>query len=237
MFDKKRIAEDFSAAAAEYDLHADLQQRVLHNLLDKIRSSISPASHILDAGCGTGGLAKLLPKHSITQLDIAYNMCLSAKKYGNAINADVSILPFANNSFDIVFSSLVLQWVADWQAALTEMQRVLKPGGVLAVATFGEGTLHELKESFASIDEARNVSPFISSDLFECETIVEYYPNLESIMVKLKAIGARNKLSGRSKVLMTRNKMQKIEHYYKTHYGSSAGLPVTWEVLYFVKQI
>jgi malonyl-CoA O-methyltransferase len=235
MFDKKRIQQDFSHAAAGYDNHTALQHTVLAALLEKVKPHLSRTAQILDAGCGTGRLAKELPTHKIVQLDVAFAMCAKVAKKGPTVNATMEALPFADATFDIVFSSLVLQWLPDWQHAIYEMKRVLKPGGVLAVSTFGDGTLEELKESFATGDRYPHVSWFLPASEFHYkETIIEYFPDLKSLMKHLKAIGARNKLINRRKSLMTQRQLQAVENYYREHFGTPKGLPVTWEVLYSV---
>ena len=59
-------------------------------------------------------------------------------------------------SFDLVFSSLMLQWCDDLDAVFTEIARVLNPGGLLLFSTFGPGTLAELREAWARERRAPN---------------------------------------------------------------------------------
>lgn len=239
MFDQRRIAQDFSRAAAQYDAHALLQQKVLANLLERTRPFLSSDTRILDAGCGTGQLARLLNRRSIFQLDISYVMCTEAFVGSEAtICADMTALPFEDGFFDIVFSSLALQWLPDMQAALQELSRTLKAGGILAVSTMGANTLRELRASFAEVDNYPHVSPFLRADKrWERETVTEYFPDLSAVMRGLKAIGANNKLSQRRKGLMPRGLVQKVEEFYRDHFGSAKGLPVTWEILYRVERV
>jgi malonyl-CoA O-methyltransferase len=235
MFDTHRIRQDFSRAATEYNQHTALQEQVLGNLLARAGSLLSSAHDILDAGCGTGRLAKLLPSCKVTQLDMAYAMCKEASVSGIAINGTVESLPFADGSFDAIVSSLVLQWVADRQGAMCEMLRVLKSGGALAVSCFADGTLEELKESFASGDRYPHVSWFPpESEFQDSEIVTEYYPDLKSLMKHLKIIGARNKLLNRRKSLMTARQLQAVEAHYREHFGTASGLPVTWKIGYSV---
>jgi malonyl-CoA O-methyltransferase len=237
MFDKSRIKQDFSKAAASYDAYAGLQQKILKNLLEKAEPLLPTHAEVLDVGCGTGQLATLLPGCKATAIDIAYSMCKSAAGKGSlAVNAAMEALPFISNRFDMVFSSLALQWVEDWRQALNEMERVLKPGGVLAVSSFGEGTLHELKQSFAACDNYPHVSEFTPSEAFDrSETVIEYFPDLSSLMHYLKNIGAHNKLEKRSKAVMTPRRLLAVGDHYTKYFASENGLPVTWEVLYSVK--
>jgi len=236
MFDMRRIRQDFSAAAPHYDTQTPLQKHVLSQLLAKALPMMPAHAHILDAGCGTGRLVRQCPGHHVTQLDGAYAMCVkAAAPEAPAVTGAIESLPFKDEVFDSVCCSLVLQWVPDTKLAMKEMQRVLKRGGVLAVSTFGPGTLKELKESFAAADDYPHVSTFAAQPGFDRREIVtEYYPDLFSLMSHLKTIGARNKLLERRKSMMTRGQMQKVEQRYKERFAMPSGLPVSWEILYSV---
>src|SRR4029077_4201652 len=72
------------------------------------------------------------------------------------VRADAYALPFAGHAFELVFSSLMLQWCDDLDAVFGEIARVLKPGGLLLFSTFGPGTLAELRAAWAAGDAASN---------------------------------------------------------------------------------
>jgi SAM-dependent methyltransferase len=89
----------------------------------------------LDVGCGTGVLVRELSTlgyEQITGLDIDYSAIQFAKKAspGNAFSVgDAYQLPFPQGKFDLVFCHFVLLWLANPVMALSEMKRVLRPGG------------------------------------------------------------------------------------------------------------
>lgn len=91
---------------------------------------------VLDAGCGTGAILQRLgnPERNVG-IDRAPEALAFCRQRGlnNVLQGDVVALPFPENSFDAVICSSVLyhQWVPDVPAALREMQRVLRPGGLL----------------------------------------------------------------------------------------------------------
>lgn len=232
MFNARDVAQDFSSAAIEYDDYAHVQQQVLIGLIKELLPILPTHTKILDAGCGTGQLARNLKDYSVTQIDLAYAMCMKAAPHGIAtINGTIESLPFANNSFDAVVCSLALQWIENPQQAIGEMQRVLKSGGTLAISTFGPGTLQELKESFAVIDDYEHTSPFSVPAGFGVQhTVTEYYPRVVDLMHNLKKIGARNKLSSRRKSMMTRKQLEQVEYFYKEHFATDEGLRVTWDI-------
>lgn len=109
------------------------------------------ALRILDVGCGTGGavidLKNIFGKRAEVvgvdvvqlQIDVAKE---KLRQYGIAAEArwyDGTTLPFPDGSFDAVYTSDVLGHVVDVSAWLQELQRVLRPGGYLAM--FSESAL------------------------------------------------------------------------------------------------
>jgi malonyl-CoA O-methyltransferase len=245
MFDASRIRQDFSAAAESYEQEGWLQEQVLLALAQHLPPAREEAS-LLDAGCGTGRLASLLPPASrVVQIDAAYGMCARAGRNGQATCcAELAALPFADNAFDIVFSSLVLQWLLDPITGLREMRRVCKRGGRALLATFGENSLRRLAASFARVDAYPHVSPFLSRDAFgkQCleaglkgevisETVTESCASLAGLAGKLRGVGARNKRFDRRRSLMTPRAWRSVEAAYRESCGGE--ILVEWEILYF----
>lgn len=88
---------------------------------------------ILDVGCGPGAALLYLSRFGdVIGVDLSDEALKYAKKRGKVIKADISSLPFENESFDLVTCLDVLyhQWVKDNKKALLEIKRVLKPGGI-----------------------------------------------------------------------------------------------------------
>jgi SAM-dependent methyltransferase len=107
---------------------------------------------ILDAGCGAGPLFAALRDRGaiVTGIDKSAGMLELAQRRLGA-DADLQVaelggpLPFPDGTFDDVTASLVLHYLEDWGPALTELRRVLKPGGRLIVSVdhpFAENLWH-----------------------------------------------------------------------------------------------
>ncbi|MFE1831805.1 class I SAM-dependent methyltransferase [Streptomyces yangpuensis] len=93
---------------------------------------------VLDAGCGAGPLTAALRDRGavVTGLDVSAAMLALARRRlgdGAALHrADLrDRLPFADAEFDDVIASLVLHYLEDWGPTLSELRRVLRPGGRL----------------------------------------------------------------------------------------------------------
>lgn len=111
-------------------------------------AELRPGDRVLDVACGTGVVTRLAaervgPDGAVAGLDINPAMLAVARSVpssGAAIEwheASAESLPLADGSFDVVLSSLGLQFVPDKASALREMHRVLAPDGQLALATVG----------------------------------------------------------------------------------------------------
>jgi SAM-dependent methyltransferase len=106
---------------------------------------MKPAMKVLDVGCGPGNLtcdlATMVPQGSIIGIDRSEDVIQKANALASERGqsdrvtfeaGDVFNMPFEDNTFNIVHSHQVLQHVGDASKALTEMKRVLKPGGIVA---------------------------------------------------------------------------------------------------------
>src|SRR5690606_1264133 len=179
-------------------------------------------SDILDLGSGPGTAALELrrrwPKARVLAIDVALPMLrqLAPKRGWNPLQrpidricADARALPLADGSLDLVFSNLCLQWVEDLDALFAGLRRVLRPGGLLLVSTFGPETLVELREAFGEADERAHVSPFADiagfgdalmragfrDPVLDREVEVHRHADMGELMRGLRGIGATNALA------------------------------------------
>jgi ubiquinone/menaquinone biosynthesis C-methylase UbiE len=109
----------------------------------------------LDVGCGTGiSTLELMKKcdfrgefHGIDlsqeMVDKADQMCRDQGYSGHFSKCDAENLIYQDNAFDLVISNLALHWVPDKKKAFSEIFRVLKPGGQMAVLFNGESNFKE----------------------------------------------------------------------------------------------
>lgn len=110
---------------------------------------------ILDCGCGTGANMKRLSRYGrVAGFDISHHGLLFAQSYDQrrTVRASITEIPFASARFDLVTSFDVLSTLDDAMErnALTEIHRVLKPGGALIVNTAALPFLRGQHAVFAS---------------------------------------------------------------------------------------
>lgn len=247
MFDSHAIQRSFSRAAGRYDEHALLQRHVRELLARIAAPYFTPHARLLDLGCGTGAFAREAAQE-IMQLDCAPDMCRLAAGSGPAACGNAEALPFADRSFDGIFSSLMQQWLNDPQSAWTEMSRVITPGGYIALSTLTEGTLLELRDAFAHVDDFPHISEFLKPHRVLAQAgaaglslvtarqfpTIEYYADAIAVMRALQAIGATNKHRRRRRGLMTPAQFARLEAAYERLHRQPRGLAATWQVLYIV---
>lgn len=156
------IATRFGAAAQHYDAHAHVQREVAVRLADKIADLPRPARpKVLEIGCGTGlltqALAQRLGAADWTITDISPQM-LAVAQSGPALPGtarfqvvDGEHPDSLNGGYDIVCSSLAVQWFTDLNNGLARLSGLLKPGGYLVVATLAQETFHEWRTAHQAL--------------------------------------------------------------------------------------
>ncbi|TVQ09598.1 MAG: SAM-dependent methyltransferase [Leptolyngbya sp. DLM2.Bin27] len=132
----------FDRAADFYDQTRTLTPAVSERLTGEILklAQATPETTFFEPGIGTGRVALPLVErgYGYTGVDVSEAMMdkLRQKLEGKThrltlINADVTALPLEDHSFDVAIAPHILHLIADWQTAMDELRRVLKPAGVL----------------------------------------------------------------------------------------------------------
>ncbi len=103
--------------------------------LDKLGHSFGGDESVLDAGCGDGAVARLLPTQvrEVTGVDVEPSHAWSDEPGLRFLVADAEALPFDDDSFDVVHSKDSLHHMHDPARALAEYHRLLWPGGVALI--------------------------------------------------------------------------------------------------------
>jgi len=137
--------------------------RIVLSLIEKFKTG-GKKIRILDAGCGTGLLAKKLKKYGeVLGTDISDEALKFARKRKiNAKKASITELPFPKNNFDIVTCIDVInhRWVKNDQKALNELKRVLKTKGLLIIRASANSWLSLLHDKHVYLKKRYNRSEF-----------------------------------------------------------------------------
>lgn len=253
--DLELVRRSFDRAAKDYDAHAPLQREVRERLLEKLELVTLQPNAILDAGCGPGGalppLAKRFRKSELLALDIAPGMLAEARRRKpwfrklTTLEGDLAAMPLADDSVDLVFSNLALQWANEPDAAFGEFRRVLRGGGLLVFSTFGPDTLQELRDAWSAVDGYTHVNRFLdlhdigdalvragfTEVVMDVEHFTLTYDRVQGLLRDLKAIGAHNVNAGRAHGLTGRRRFAAFEQAYE-EFRSNGKLPATYEVVY-----
>ncbi|WP_025716182.1 malonyl-ACP O-methyltransferase BioC [Paenibacillus sp. 1-18] len=277
---KTAIARQFNRSASGlYDTHAHVQRTMADKLseflIQQTNAEDPNKRSMLEIGCGTGILTEILvnrwPHSSITALDIAPAMILAAEQrvLGAAnpggsndrpssdihfLLADVEIWA-ANtpaSSFDLIVSSACFQWLSQPQQTLNYLYRLLRPGGILAFATFGPGTFHELHTAFEEVYRAEDMEPqrhglsFQSanqwkdslttagfSDIqYKCMLLTEEYPSPRDFLLSVKSLGASTSEAAISRNLGSRRLFTSLYKEYENRFSTPEGVAATYDIVF-----
>ncbi len=151
---KQRVKNGYNGNYSDYvhrydDLGLSHYEKISKKLIEKVNCS---GKAVIDVGCGTGILSLVALKKSpakITCVDMSKLMLekckakIVAEGYSDELiqfhEAEAERLPFDDNCYDVVLSNMVLGMIPNQQATITELARVLRPNGIIALSTHGPG--------------------------------------------------------------------------------------------------
>lgn len=254
-FDRRQLRRSFGRAAPGYRAVAALQREVEARLLEQLDYFDSRIpQRVLDLGCGPGHASAAIkqrwPKAEVIAVDMALPMLHEAGKHSRfwrpikRVCADATQLPLCDQSIEVIFSSLCLQWVDDLPATLAEFRRVLRPDGLLLFSSFGPDTLLELRTAYQDSGHEAPLSPFLPlqaigdallaagfrDPVAERDHYTLTYPTVRQLMEELRAIGANDARHNRPRGLSGRQRLQQVTNAYEA-LRQQGVLPSTWEVI------
>ena len=113
-----------------------------------------PGERILDLGCGDGQLTERIAAGgaSVSAIDASPQMVAAARARGVAAQeGSAESLPYADHSFDAVFSNAVLHWIHDQDEMMRQVHRVLRSGGHFVAEMGGHGNIAAIRVAFAAV--------------------------------------------------------------------------------------
>ncbi len=207
------VREMFAEIAPRYDL----LNHVLSFNIDRgwrkaLLKRVTPIlrrrdARVLDLCCGTGDVLLDLQSVAMSPVlgaDFCHPMLVTAankmhaRQYANTLfEADALELPLAANSLDAITIAFGFRNLANYRAGLAEFQRVLKPGGVLAILEFSHPPNFFLRRAYGFYSNA--VLPLIGALISGSRTAYTYlpesvakFPQAEELRVMFEEIGFSN---------------------------------------------
>ena len=240
--DATAVSRQFGHAALHYERHALLQAEEGRKLALLAQNYIPHGSTILDLGCGTGFASEWLGKtHTLIGIDIALGMCVKAAQFMACAQADISRLPFPDQSISGIYSNLALQWVEP-ENYMREISRVLRKDGVAVINTLAPESYGELRQAFLNHSHHPfvHIFPELSQidqlawkhclNVEEATNTVEkvFYDDFWQLLRSFKNIGAANKHEDRLKGMLTPRFLEKVEKDYIKQHTHHEKITASW---------
>src|SRR2546429_5569144 len=153
------------------------------------------------------------------------------------------VLPFQQETLDLVVSALALQFVNDLPGVLAQIRRALKPDGLLLAAMIGGDTLNELRQCFAAAEAepeggvSPRVAPFadlrdlgsllqragLALPVTDVDRVVVRYDSAFALMADIRRMGATNILIERRRTPTRRATMLRMAQIYSERFADADG--------------
>ncbi|KAK2817590.1 hypothetical protein Q5P01_025781 [Channa striata] len=256
----KKRQKDWAARLQDGHQYDYLRDEVGSRVADRVYDIARTFPLALDISGGKSHIADHLSKDVVERLYVTDISEASLKRSRRSeiptrcVLADEEFLPFKENTFDLVMSSMSLHWINDLPGALRQIHQVLKPDGVFIGAMAGGDTLYELRCSLQLAETEReggfspHVSPYTAvTDLgnllgqvgfsvltVDVDDVQVHYPGIMEVMTDLQGMGESNCAWNR-KSLLHRDTILAAAAIYKEMYGHDDGsVPATFEILYMI---
>jgi SAM-dependent methyltransferase len=254
IFDRPLLTRRRNRAAAAAHQHDFLLQRVADDLIERLGAIRRQFPIVLNLGAHHGLLGRRLQRLPGVELVIDADPSWDLLRHcsGARVQADEEVLPFANGTLDLVISGLALQHVNDLPGTLAQIQRALKPDGLLLAALPGAGSLFELRRALLQAEEeveggaSPRVAPFadvrdlggllqrahFALPVADADTVVVTYPDGLALMRDLRGMGATNVLRARRRRPLRRATLMRAAQIYREEFGGADGrVPATFEIV------
>lgn len=161
-----------------YGLHGAFVPALADGVLEWLAAR--PGEQILDLGCGDGQLTVRIAASGAAVMGLDASPLMAAAARARGLVADqgkAEQLPYASGSFDAVFSNAALHWIADQDAMMAQVRRVLRPGGRFVAEMGGHGNIASIRVALAAALERNGFGGR--------EDGVNFYPTPESYTRRL----------------------------------------------------
>lgn len=244
-----RVRACFRRSLESYDAQAVVQESITHHLVERLLHVGLPVrlERVFEFGCGTGKLSRsLATRFSLGHLWLN-DLVTEARSCCEGIAADtieflpgpVEMLTFPS-SLDLICSTSTLQWIEPIAGVMTKSAAALRPGGVLALSTYGPRQFEELRflGLMAGAPALRDEAALIRALPDGIERIESgsftrrlWFPGPYEVLQHLRATGVNGMASGG----WTRAQLRRFEEAYKERFANlGRGVPLTYAPVWLI---
>lgn len=251
IFDRGLIRRNRSRISLGFLNHSFLFDWTKNEISDRLND----VTRDFDVSLEIGSRGSIVAHPKILKLftmDLAQLHCVNNS---NFIQGSEEFLPFAQNSLDLIISTLNLHFVNDLPGALLQIRKSLKADGLFLAAMLGGETLHELR---ACLNEAEllllgglspRVAPFadkpqmagllqragFSLPVVDSEIITVTYDSIFKLMHDLRGMGETNSMLARHKQFATKSLFLEAAKLYQERFSEADGrIRATFEVIFLL---
>lgn len=231
------VRKQFATRTRAFSEYNQVFQHVSEKLMDRLELLAVVPNRILDVGCRNGFQLAVLENRfgsaTVTGIDPYPTVPASAKgtrwwrkgiKAPAMAAADPHTLPFADDTFDLIVSNLLLPWCYDPARVFAEVARVLRVDGAFLFTTAGPDTLIEYAQEWSKIDRHQHVFGLedmhqtgdallhagFAAPVLDRENITIDYPSIDALQNEMQHLGAGNIAVGRRAGLMSAGVRKKL---------------------------
>jgi len=257
LFDRDLHRKRLDRAAAGFSAHGFLKRRAAADLVERLEAIVRDFPLAVDLGARDGAFAEALarsPARARVELVIESDLS-AAMLQGRAsprVVVDEERLPFADDSLDLVVSSLALHWVNDLPGALIQVRRALKPDGLFIAALLGGETLSELRTVLMQAEAetlggaAARVSPALDAreglalmqragflfPVTDVDRVSVRYAHPLNLLADLRAMGETSAFADRAGSSLRRATLARAAALYAAQFAEADGrVPATFEIV------
>jgi SAM-dependent methyltransferase len=256
LFDRALHRRRLDRAAPRFGEASFLKARAAGDAVERLEAIMRTFPVAVDLGARDGAFARALAASDARgKVGLLIEADLSARmlsgRAGPRLQADDERLPFADESLDLVVSTLALHWANDVPGAMIQIRRALRPDGLFLGVIFGGSTLTELRQSLVAAEAELSdgaglrVAPFADAydaaqllqragfalPVADLDRVTVRYSHPLKLIADLRAMGETSALADRGRPLSRAILMRACE-IYQQRFGQPDGkVPATFDLI------
>jgi SAM-dependent methyltransferase len=256
-FDRALHRRRLDRAARGFGAAGFLKTRAAEDAVERLEAILRQFPVAVDIGARDGAFARALALSDaaskvefLIETDLSVSMLAGRDTVRAA--ADEEALPFAEDSLDLVVSTLSLHWTNDVVGALVQIRRALKPDGLFIGALLGGATLTELRQVLLEAEiqvtggALPRVSPFADASdaagllqragfalpVADVDRVTVRYPHIFALLADLRAMGEAHAPATPADRPLRRAVLERAAQLYAERFSGADGkIAATFEIL------